>query len=63
MIYGEEDWELQPLRRWFDRLTEFYMMMHRLTPQSTFDRFPPLRRRYFGNSTRNIAGHFVIMGH
>ena len=62
MIYEEEGWELLRLRRWFHRLTEFYMMMHRLTPQSIFDRFPPLRRRYFGNSTRNIVGHFVILG-
>ena len=54
MIYEEVGKEPLRLRRWFHRLTEFYMMMHRLTPQSIFDRFPPLRRQYFGSYSRNL---------
>ena len=52
-LNDELGWEPLHLRRWSRRLTVFYKIMHRLTPQYLLDPTPPLRRHLFGTSIRN----------
>ena len=52
-IYEELGWETLHHRRWFRRITQFYKIMNRLTPQYLLDPIPMPRRHLFGRYATN----------
>ena len=61
-LYAELGWETLSSRRWYIRLTLFYMTINNLAPQYTKDPVLPPHQSQYSLRTQNVIGQIRTIG-